>query len=382
MAIKYIGYYCNENIRPHRGYPLAGKNKMDYTITKLNELFGEVDIISPSIPDRGERADKGGWFRLNDKTRLRIFCSLRSSNRVTSHFNYLFAQLQLFLFLLTNTKRNEPILVYHSLGYKKYLLWAKKIKKFRLLLELNEIYSDVSVSVKNKRKLENKIIEHADGFLFPNDLMNGMFNKASRPFAVEYGIYRPAPKLSDRFDDGKIHVVYAGTLDPAKGGGVAAAAAAARLPENYHVHILGFGFKEHLDGLKQTIADTRSKAVATITYDGLLKDNEFLAFLQKCHIGLSTQNPDARFNDTSFPSKILTYMANGLHVVSIDIPAISQSRLAPAITFYHEQTPQAIAQAIMNVSNTKTDFDLLNRLDKDLSVQLTKLFLHNDKVPV
>jgi hypothetical protein len=91
------------------------------------------------------------------------------------------------------------------------------------------------------------------------------------------------------------------------------------------------------------------KTEATVTYDGVLLGEEYTGFLQSCHIGLSTQDPCASFNATSFPSKILSYMSNGLRVVSIRIPAIETSEVGQYMYYYDEQTPEEIAKAIMAV---------------------------------
>ena len=72
----------------------------------------------------------------------------------------------------------------------------------------------------------------------------------------------------------------------------------------------------------------------------MLSGEDYIRFIQSCDIGLSTQNPDAAFNATSFPSKILSYMANGLRVVSIRIPAIERSAVGNEVMFYNEQTPE------------------------------------------
>ena len=72
--------------------------------------------------------------------------------------------------------------------------------------------------------------------------------------------------------------------------------------------------------------------------------------MQKCHVGLSTQNPDAEYNDTSFPSKILSYMANGLRVVSIRIRTVETSSIADKVYFYDRQSPKDIADTIMNIN--------------------------------
>ena len=97
------------------------------------------------------------------------------------------------------------------------------------------------------------------------------------------------------------------------------------------------------------IDDISKKTEAKITYDGLLSGDEFTSFIQSCDIGFSTQSPDAAFNSTSFPSKILTYMVNGLRVVSIRIPAIEKSAVGKFMYYYDEQTPENIAKAIKSI---------------------------------
>ena len=101
------------------------------------------------------------------------------------------------------------------------------------------------------------------------------------------------------------------------------------------------------------IDDISKKTEAKITYDGLLSGDEFTSFIQSCDIGFSTQNPDAAFNSTSFPSKILTYMVNGLRVVSVRIPAIEKSAVGKYMYYYDEQTPENIAKAVKNIVFTE-----------------------------
>ena len=121
------------------------------------------------------------------------------------------------------------------------------------------------------------------------------------------------------------------------------------MPENYHIHILGFGTNEQIENIKSIIEQNSDKKTAEVSYDGLLSGEEYIRFLQSCDIGLSTQNPDATFNGTSFPSKILSYMANGLRVVSIDIESVRESEVGDLITYYDEQLPENIAKAIESV---------------------------------
>lgn len=381
--IKYIGYYATPDSNPPRDIPLAGRNKMDYTIDVLSRIADSVEIISPASIQRGEKGVQTTVEKVKSNVTLRLFRNIANRNRLTGYINFLSSRIQLLIYLIRNTDKDSVVLAYHSLALIKVISIAKRIRKFKLILELNEIYSDVAPQYEKYRRKEEFIIKKADAFLFPNDLMDSIFNKEDKPSVIEYGIYSAANRLAKKRDDGLIHVVYAGTLDPAKGG-AAAAAAAAFLPENYHIHILGFGSKEQIDNLNLQIAELKNKTECRVTYDGLLDGDDFIRFLQTCHIGLSTQNPDAKFNDTSFPSKVLTYLANGLQVVSIDISAISKSNLAPAISFYKTQSPQDIAAAIQSVTDFSPHYDLLQQLDtifqSDISYMINTICQGSTKI--
>lgn len=115
------------------------------------------------------------------------------------------------------------------------------------------------------------------------------------------------------------------------------------------------------------INSVAKRSVASISYDGLKKGVDYIRFIQSCHIGLSTQNPSAAFNDTSFPSKILSYMANGLAVVTIDIPVIRRSSIGKYINYYEEQTPENIAEAVV-----ATKFENVREIVKRLEAQFIK----------
>lgn len=172
-----------------------------------------------------------------------------------------------------------------------------------------------------------------------------------------------------------IHCVYAGTLDSRKGGAAAAVAAAEYLPSNYHVHILGFGSEKEKNGMRDSVAEIALKTKARVSYDGLLSGERYIRFIQSCDIGLSTQDPSAAFNTTSFPSKILSYMANGLRVVSIRIPAVEKSNVGNMLYYYDKQTPIEIAKAILSV-NVQDGYDsreTIMELDKKFQKEIKKL---------
>jgi glycosyltransferase involved in cell wall biosynthesis len=346
--IKYIGYYDVEsNSNELRGYALAATNKMDYISKVLNRIGYDVLIVSPSRT-RNKKHYKGKIIQINDNVTLKLFPTFPWGNKLQKAFSLIIGDAMLFLYLIFNIRKNENIIVYHSLGLRNTVRYAKLFKGFKVILEVEEIYQDVMPYSMHTRKEEYKSFRAADKYIFSTEMLNAKLNQLGKPYTIINGTYQVEEDRNVKFDDEKIHVIYAGTFDPRKGGALAAAAAEF-LPENYHVHIIGFGSNEDKNKLLKKIDEISKMTRATVTYDGLLRDEEYIQFLQKCHIGLSTQNPDAEYNDTSFPSKILSYMANGLRVVTVRIKAIETSAIGDKVYYYEKQTPKDIAETIMSI---------------------------------
>ncbi len=382
--MKYIGYYdIMSDGREKRSVSLAGKNKMDYII-QCTAQCGEVEVVSASGVV-GKRTSFSNVERVADKVTLRTFLSIGRKNEIIGKLGTFLLHLQLFAYLLCNIQKNENVIVYHSLGYMRLIDFTHRIKKFRLILEVEEIYSDVIGNLNLKEK-ELQYIRRADSYIFPTSLLCDVANPCNKPAIIVHGTYQVESDRKCRnevwtlrgADPNDIHCVYAGTFDPRKGGAIAAAASAEFLPDHYHVHILGFGSDREIQNMKDSISHIASKSRAKITYDGLLPEKDYIRFIQSCDIGLSTYNPDAAFNATSFPSKILSYLANGLRVVSTRIPAIEQSAVGDKMYYYNEQTPESIAKAILTV-NVEEKYDsreqiasLSKRFEGELAAMLEK----------
>lgn len=342
--IFYLGYY---NL-PDSGtnFALAAVNKMNYICEALENNGYNTEIVSASGAVE-KKFCKSKKVKLTDKTTLKLFSSLPRLNRIVSVIDRVILKTKLFLYMIKNTNKDSTVMVYHSLGYMSLVKRLKKLKGFKLIIEAEEIYGDVIGNEKTSQK-EYEFFKIADGFIFPTELLSEKVNTEKKPEVIIYGTYHIEKEMPKIFSDGKIHCVYAGTLDPRKGG-AAAVEAALFLNGDYHIHILGFGNEKEKAEMLNIIDDISKKTEAKITYDGLLSGDEFTSFIQSCDIGFSTQSPDAAFNSTSFPSKILTYMVNGLRVVSIRIPAIEKSAVGKFMYYYDEQTPENIAKAIKSI---------------------------------
>ena len=348
LKIYYLGYYdVVSNAEENRNHVLAASNKMTYIVSALECAGFCVELISAS-QTLNAQAYSAKTVPFGKKSRLHLFKTLPWGNKLRRVRSVLFSKWQVFWYTWRHVGKGDTLVVYHSLAYVGLVRILKRLKGFRLVLEVEEIYADVTGSDKARKK-EYKLFRRADAYIFPTELLNEKLNSEHKPHCIIYGTYRVEEDRHCSFGDEKIHVVYAGTFDHRKGGATTAATAAEFLPEKYHVHILGFGSKADTEQLKQVITKISEKSAATVTYGGCLSGEEYIRFIQSCDIGLSTQNPNAAFNDTSFPSKILSYMANGLRVVSIRIPAIERSAIGDLVTYYDTQTPEAIAEAILKV---------------------------------
>lgn len=370
--IKFFTFYgCMERGKRRDNSP-AADTKIDYIISVLNRLGYSVDIISRASSSESHFLPSMVIHK-GDNT-YRYFASFARTKSPFRFVYRLFMQLQFFCWNLFNLTKGEQVIVYHSLGYDAAFLKLRKLKSIRIIGDIEEIYQDVSRQSIQRCRNEYKFINICEKYIFPTQLLDQKVNINHKPSLVVHGVYALENITEKKFSDGKIHVVYGGTLDPNKGGAAAAVEAAVFLPHNYHVHICGFG---NPNGIKALIADVQAKTDATITFEGELRGDVYKQFIQKCHIGLSTQNPEAAFNATSFPSKVLMYLSNGLKVVSIRIPVIIQSAIAKNLFFYDSQVPEKIAEAIMKANEMKqADNEVLLRLDKkfedDLRVIIEK----------
>ena len=359
-------YLCNydteDNIQENRKYYLSAVNKINYTFSALNQAGWYVEIVS--VSETGSRHGfPGKNVRISEHTTLTLLPTIGRGCKAKRLLRFFAARGRRFFYLLRNLRRGEVLLVYHSPGYIRMLLLLKWLKGFRLVLEVNEIYADVSGN-EDLRKWEMRLFRAADAYLFATELLNESINKCGKPYAVCLGTYRAENERNCNFEEeamhGKIHLVYAGILNLTKGA-FAATQAAEFLDERYHMHILGFGSDQEKELLMKSIQKTKEKTQCGLTYDGTLSGEEYIRFLQSCDIGLSTQNPGAAYNATSFPSKVLSYLANGLRVVSIRINAVEKSAVGDLITYYDEQIPIQIANAIKSVDFSR-EFNVRKRI--------------------
>ena len=379
--MKYVAYYdIPEFLSEQRSVALCAANVTEYMLEVI-QSFASVEIVSPSRTRNKSGFYKGRKNKISEKATLIQPPTFGVKTRIGRVIALGYTSLWLVVYLLTHLKKNETVMVYHSLATLTPIRIVKKLKRINLILEIREFYSDARQNYEefgqNMSKLHRKEMKYfgiADSYVFPTELLNRLVNVSNKPYVLAPGIYKSFENDNARkWDDGKIHIVYAGTLREAKGV-YDIIRLAEYLPENYYIHILGSAPDDRLKRVKQEIETTGKNAKASISYDGQLRGSDFTDFLQKCHIGLSPQAKDASFNETSFPSKILTYFSNGLEIVSVRIPAIEESPIGDYIHYYDDSL-ESMAETIMSIDLTKrkSNKEKLESLDRELKDNMKTL---------
>ena len=371
--MKYICYF--DTVLNRRKIKMASANKVRYICEALNSIGVDVEIVSCSMT--APEAYPASVEKLNDHTDVRYFKTAKEpSTKPMKLFRMCQRNIRLFFYLLRNTNRFETVAVYHSLTNMRCVMLAKKLKGFRLLLEAEEIYNDVFERSQSSRRTEMKFLTRcADMYMFPTDVLAKKINKDNKPQAIVYGAYESDPSVKKPPRGDKIRVAYTGSFDPIKGGLKAALEASRYLDDRYSLDILGTDKPERVEELRRFIAEHSGKDACEIRYDGVRRGREYTDWLRGCDIGLSTQDPDASFNNTSFPSKVISYLSCDLRVVTYPIQVLTESELDGSLFYYRENTPRAIAEAVMSV-DVDAPFNgagLIAELDASFKSQLRRL---------
>ncbi|MEG7845925.1 glycosyltransferase [Bacillus mobilis] len=374
-SIKYIGFYDRKEYKEDRTYSLAATNKMDYICSSLVKAGYAVEVISPAWTRNKSGYYKKRTTQIGDDISLTVCPTIGASNRIAKLIRILFSWLWLFFYLIFNVKKNEKIIVYHSLWLAYPVYFAKKIKRFKLILEIEEEYSVVIKQPLYLERIEKKIIKLADMHIYCNDLMIGLYEELQKPHVVIYGIYNVQQYSKHINKSGKINIIYAGIIDTVKAGAFNALQIAKYLPNKYELNIIGFGSDIDVEMLRKEIQIANQNNECQINFDGLKKGQEYIEYMMRMDVGLSTQTAQGEYLKFSFPSKILSYLSMGLRVVSSKIECVEKSQVGNLLYYYNEDTPQSMAEAIENIDlkNAYNSRKKMKALDESFIQDIKKL---------
>lgn len=370
--IYYVAYYSPKQEMSRRVSNIAGEDKIDYICNSIND-FGEKVTILSNTKSNGKQFLNYKEYVESDKKQIVMFASLPKSNKIVHAINILYGYFQLAMYIIKNVNSNDTVIVYHSLGYRNIFKYIKKIKKFKYILEVEELYKYISASTSSFKKNEDKVFKYPDAFIFSNKELEKNINVYTKPFTIINGVYKMNTKGNIRPNRDVIRVLYAGSLEKQKGVDYVIKSAEF-LDENYELRIIGFGTNRDIERVNSLISVTKTKSKCRIYYDGLFKGDEYINYIQNCDIGMCIQDPKDIFNKYEFPSKILSYMSNGLNVVANRLEQIENSEIYDHITICDGIEADKIAKCIKNTKvNDKLINNLFDELDRDFKNNLYNL---------
>ena len=347
---------------------------IEYVTSNLVSYIGDVlseefKIVFLNIGAPKERWPYNGqyFYEYNvNKNQTIVEFSYGLFSKLPDRFKVMQIKHNAFKYLKEHYNNCDKIIIYHSLGMMKY--YHKILSMFgtsNVVILAAELYSDVEL---NKYNISNEI-KHIKPFKKIISMSSGIINKCfsndgHSNVVYIYGSYKNLDISKSNKSDNKIHVVYAGTSSLAKKGFLNSLKASNFLTSNIVLHI----YSKISDETRKTI----EKQFPNARYEGYVEENELYKIISYYDIGLATQDPLAKFNESSFPSKITNYFACGLNVVSSKSISVINSPFSKYVYFYDEdEIGKNLANAIIDAAK-KIDKDANQKIIRELDIKFQK----------
>lgn len=359
--VYYLCFYADPEVEDKIVVYPSVISKIDYVVSRIKKTGREVAIVSiaPSLLGKFNGYTK----KIDDKESHIYLKSLASKNSILNKLCFVLHNILILVFLLKNVKKEDSVLVYHSLYNRFWINLLKKLTSYNVILQIEDVFSELTSRNKKYKKIEWRIFRRMQNCICVNDILFKDLEEVPNKI-VSYGSYELPPKFNKNHTD-KVRLVYAGVIEQERNAAFLAAKVMSFLPENYELHILGFGKEKDLTALNDLInLINKEKSRDCITYHGRMQGEDYFKFLQSCDIALSTHMYDENSMSSAnytFPSKVIVYLANNLRVVAQRLEVLEKSAVADYICFYDSATPEAVAETLKNI-DLKSTFDGRDRI--------------------
>lgn len=193
------------------------------------------------------------------------------------------------------------------------------------------------------KKINDKIISGADGFIFLTKQMNEKVNPHKKPYIVSEGHSDGSLSQienSERYEykDGKKVVIYAGSLKKIYGVKNLVKGFISADIKDVVLRIYGDGdYRQELEELCKTHKN--------IDYAGVKANSDIVYDEQKASLLIEPRPSDSEYTKYSFPSKIMEYLASGAPVMVSKLPGMP-SEYYPYIFTIDDESEEGIAAAL------------------------------------
>lgn len=365
--IYYIGYYSLNNTKK-RICAQSANGVYLYILSAIRSVVpGSENLVALNCAQA-----QGGFYTPKEKREEGgIIYVQRPSffgNRLIRKFDFFFFKKWFKKYLISHLKKDDLLVVYHSLTYMALINEVIKRVGCKCLINIEEFYGDVSETPNNKiRKKEELFFSQCSGSIVCANTLLSEKSICGRPYAIVYGDYRNSPTLPKK-KDGTIRLVYSGTLSALKGARQAIDSLDF-LPSIFELHILSVEDPGKLKNYVDT-KPTRNR----IFFDGAKFGDDFSKYISSFDIGMAPQPTTGKLNSTSFPSKIIVYLKADLKVVATPSKAIMHSSLKNDLFISENDTPVSIADAVKKAAAEKrSGLEVVRLLDTEFRCSLKRL---------
>lgn len=372
----YVCFYSDPEVQNKIiAYPSVW-SKIDYVVDAIKKNGHEAVIfsIAPSVENYFP-----GYEKHVDELEKHVYLSSRHSTKKWIDTVYFICHnFKILTYLIHNVKREDKVLVYHSLYNRFWLRVYSALFPKKVTLEIEDVYSALNQRTSHFWKKEWALFQHMQRCICVNDILYRKLNNVPKKM-ISYGSYN-LPPVYPVSKANKVRLVYAGVVEQERNAAFLATKAMLELPDTYELYILGFGSERDIQVLCTLIDEiNHKKGNVCVYYHDRMNNEEYWKFLQSCDIALSTHsysNENYKSSMYTFPSKILTYLANNLRVVAQRLEVLECSQIQPYLWFYDEPTPEALARTVcsIDVSEQYDSRCIIEQMDQEFRFGIQEMF--------
>ena len=160
MANK-IYYLIHFDNKTNRNVTPSAITKGKYVASALASCSSEVEIVSLAYPTKDSQDEV--YYQVSENIICHLFKGKYSNNRIIRYLNHKLYDKKIRKYLKQNVKKDDIIVVYHSLANMKLVKYIKKDITDKIVYEVEEIYGDV-INDENTKTKELKAFKNASSF--------------------------------------------------------------------------------------------------------------------------------------------------------------------------------------------------------------------------
>lgn len=330
--------------KTNREANLAGDGVSRYLIQELEKIFDKIYVVNL------EQVAKNFSFQLETKQILseKTILINPAAIKFSRIENKIFWKRKLHTlikkYIKEYAKNCDIVFAYHSLVSTNILSKLKSKYHYKLIIQIEEIYSEIYKQFAKFNQVEMKSLICGDGYIVANNKLKTKFDIVSHKICpILLGDMRMPTLLSNKICDGRIHLVYGGTLAKNKISFDQLILALAELDKRYVLHIFPSNNQAELTDYLSAIDKDISKRVIV---EKPVFGEQYFAEISKYHIGLAININSPELASSAIPSKIINYLKCNLNVVSTPLECVKQSAYGNYIVLANGFSQENIAAAI------------------------------------